>query len=263
MTPEDALTQLQPFLNIAAGAIFSAVAVFARVGAILFMLPGIGERFTPMPVRLAAAIAFSLIAWPMILPQAQVLDGTVNSFGLALLAEVAVGLLIGFSVRMLIYALQTAGQLAAQNLSITQIFGAGVAPDPEPTIGTMLTMGGIALAVTLGLHVQAAALIVDSYELLPLGRFPVGADAAAWSSERVADAFNLAVSLTLPFLVVGFLYNLALGFINRAMPQLPVAFVGMPALVWVGIVVLGAICIPLLLFWHERLQEALAAPLGI
>ncbi|MEM8699663.1 MAG: flagellar biosynthetic protein FliR, partial [Pseudomonadota bacterium] len=53
-----------------------------------------------------------------------------------------------------------------------------------------------------------------------------------------------------------------LGAINRAMPQLMVAFVGAPAITAGGLALL-ALAAPLILtLWLDRLDQALAFPLG-
>ena len=64
------------------------------------------------------------------------------------------------------------------------------------------------------------------------------ADVAAWGTARVAQAFALGFSLAAPFVIAGFAYNLALGAINRAMPQLMVAFIGAPAITAGGLLIL-------------------------
>lgn len=65
-----------------------------------------------------------------------------------------------------------------------------------------------------------------------------------------------------PSSLAALLYNLALGAINRAMPQLIVSFVGAPALTLGGLALL-ALCTPFLLAaWQEAMQAALAQPFG-
>ena len=79
-----------------------------------------------------------------------------------------------------------------------------------------------------------------SYEILPMG-LPVPAeDVARWGVARVAQAFALGFSLAAPFVIAGFAYNVALGAINRAMPQLMVAFIGAPAITAGGLLILHA-----------------------
>ncbi|KAK0348965.1 hypothetical protein LTR94_035051, partial [Friedmanniomyces endolithicus] len=40
--------------------------IFARVGAILMMLPGFGESYVPPRVRLSLALVLSLALWPIV-----------------------------------------------------------------------------------------------------------------------------------------------------------------------------------------------------
>ena len=71
----------------------------------------------------------------------------------------------------------------------------------------------------------------------------------------------LAVALAAPFIAVSFAYYLALGALNRAMPQLLVALVGVPALVWMGMVVLALVLPSLMDAWQSRLDRVLVDPL--
>ena len=50
--------------------------------------------------------------------------------------------------------------------------------------------------------------------------------------------FALAFSLAAPFVTAALLYNIALGVINRAMPQLSVTFIGAPALTAGGLLLI-------------------------
>ncbi len=77
---------------------------------------------------------------------------------------------------------------------------------------------------------------------------------------RVTDAFGLAVSLAAPFAVASFAYNLALGAINRAMPQLMVAFVGAPAITAGALLLLWIAAPDMLFHWADRLDAVLADP---
>lgn len=257
-----AFQALAPFLGVAEDAVFTAMALFVRISAIVFLLPGFGERMLNTRVKLGAAVAFAVIAWPLVSPITPTWTASGAAIGVVFLAEAACGLLLGLMIRLFVFALQIAGALAAQSLSISQMFGAGVAPDPEPTIATLLTLGGVTLALTLGLHVKAAELIVLSYGPLPFGAFPLPGDAAELTVLRVAETFRLAVSLALPFVIVSFIYNLSLGFINKAMPQMMVSFVGLPFITWMGIFLLTLTAGAVLSAWHVALDGVLLSPLG-
>ena len=88
-------------------------------------------------------------------------------------------------------------------------------------------------------------------------------DVAAWAVARVAQSFALGFALAAPFVIAAFAYNLALGAINRAMPQLMVAMVGAPAITG-GALALLMLAAPVILpLWLGLLQARLADPFGI
>lgn len=261
LTAEDFAGALAPWLGGAAGLVLAAAGVFTRIAAALMLLPGIGERSVPARVRLAAALCIAAVMAPLIAPAVPEVPEGAAELALMLAAEAVAGLMIGFSFRILVYILQIAGMIAAQNLSLSQMFGSGVAPDPEPTISTLLTLAGIALLLGAGLHVHFIAALSGFYEVLPFGQFPAGGDAAEWTASRVSAGFRIAVALAAPFLVIGFVYNLAMGALNRAMPQLMVSFVGVPLIVWLGLLALFATAPAVFDAWGLRVGAVFEDPL--
>ena len=253
---------LASLFGAAAELVFVAIGVFARIGAALFLLPGFGERGVSMRVRLGGAVALTLLVWPIAAPLAGPAPRDGAALAWLVLSEAASGLVIGLAFRLLVFVLQIAGALAAQNLSVSQMFGAGVAPDPEPTIATMLAMGGIVLALTAGLHVELVAGFGALYAVLPFGVMPAGVALAEWSTAQMGAVFALGLSLALPFVAIGFAYNLALGALSRAMPQLLVALVGVPLLIGLGMIGLYLTIPELFARWSQALVQILADPLG-
>lgn len=223
------------------------------------VMPAFGERAVPMRIKLGIAVAFTLIIMPALTLQPAPPDPLVLT-RLAM-TEVVVGLALGLGIRLFVLALQTAGSIAAQSTSLSQILG-GAAVEPIPAMGYVLVVGGLALAVMAGLHVRAAELMIYSYALFPIGSFPDARDLSTWGIGRIAHAFSLAFMLAAPFVITSVLYNLTLGVINRAMPQLMVAFVGAPVITLGGIFVLF-LCAPFMLsVWTEALLTFLSNPLG-
>jgi flagellar biosynthetic protein FliR len=253
---------LTPLFEMVETLSFVAVGVFTRIGAALFLVPGFGERAVPVRLRLGAALALAVLLMPIIAPTVDHSPRHASALAHVIMAEAMVGLAIGLSFRLLIIALQIAGSVAAQNLSISQMFGVGVAPEPEPTIATLLGLGGIVLALVAGLHVHLVAALAGLYRVLPFGLFPGSGELAEWTTARVAEVFSLGLSLALPFIAIGFAYNLALGALSRAMPQLLVALVGAPLLIGLGLTVLYLSLPEMLASWGVVLANVLADPLG-
>ncbi|KIC49630.1 flagellar biosynthetic protein FliR [Tateyamaria sp. ANG-S1] len=231
--------------------------VFLRVGATVALLPGFGEQSVPVRIKLIIALAFTLVVAPAL--QVTLPHFSLGTLALLAFTETIAGLVIGLGIRLFVLALQTAGAIAAQSTSLSQILG-GAAIEPLPAMGYVLTVGAIALAVMAGLHVKAAELLIHSYVLLPLGAFATGQDVADWGLAQIAYAFELAFLLSAPFLLMSVLYNLALGVINKAMPQLMVAFVGAPVITLGGLFVLFLAAPVMLSVWLSALDQFMAAP---
>ncbi len=233
--------------------------VFLRVAATVSLLPAFGERSVPMQIKLVITLAFTLIVAPIV--SQDVPSMSVSNVGLLTLTETASGLLIGLGLRLFILALQTAGAIAAQSTSLSQILG-GAAIEPLPAMGYILTVGALALAVMSGLHIKAAHLLIHSYTLLPIGFFAGGSDVADWGVAQISHAFGLAFLLAAPFVLMSVLYNLALGVINKAMPQLMVAFVGAPVITLGGLFILFLAAPTILSVWLAGLDGYMANPFG-
>lgn len=241
---------------LAANPVIAIALVFLRVGAMVALVPAFGEQSVPMRLRLAAAVAFMVVVAPAVLPD--VVAGLARAGLLRTAAiEVGAGLILGLSLRLMVFALQIAGTIAAQAASLSQLFG-GTAIDPLPTVGHILTITGLAIAASQGLHVEVAAALIDTYRLFPPGGAIDAGEIGLWSVQRTASAIALAFSLALPFVMAATLYNLALGILNRAMPQFMATFIGVPALTW-AVLVLMLLSTPFIIgVWVDILFGLLA-----
>ena len=216
------------------------VLVFARVGTLVMLMPGIGERFILSRGRLSLAFFVALVILPMARGTITIPQDPAGLGGL-LISEILVGLAIGATVRLLMGALQTAGFIIAQTLGL----GFAITVDPtgglqNPSLANFLSMLGITLILAADLHHLALAAIHESYRLLPPGGFPEIGDVMTLAVKAMTQGFSLAVQISAPFIVFGLLFNLGLGVLARLMPQLQVFFLAIPASILGGMLVLLA-----------------------
>lgn len=243
----------------------SALAVglllFLRIGAAMALLPAFGEMVVPVRIRLAMAVAFTAIVFPAVQSELRAAIETGRLIVVLGFVEVLAGLMIGISLRLLVWSLQIAATIAAQSTSLSQLLG-GAGVDPQPALGLVLLWGALALAASMGLHVRFAAMFIISYESILPGVVPHASEAISWIVPAVAKSFEFAFLAAMPFVAASLVYNLALGVINKAMPQLMVTFVGAPAITF-GSLVLLALSAPVILsLWLEALSSLLVNPFG-
>jgi flagellar biosynthesis protein FliR len=198
--------------------------VFARIGTMVMLLPGLGELSVPTRVRLTVALVLTAILLPLH-RAAYPLDLSVPGPVLTLLfQELLIGAVLGLTARLTISALQVAGSVVAQQL------GLGFVTAVDPTqgqqgviVGNFLSVLGITLVFVTDLHHLVIAALNDSYSLFRPGEIPLFGDIAALSA---------------PFIVFGLLFNLGLGVLSRLMPQMQVFFVGLPLSILLGFLIL-------------------------
>lgn len=258
MNPE-MLAEMEALLAHARALGVAGMAVFARIGAAFALMPAFGEQVVPRRVRLALALAMTLIVTPAVAADVALPEGSPIALAAFFGTEIAIGLAMAIGLRLLVMALQIAGTMAAQATSLAQLFG-GAGIDPQPAMSQVLVMGGLALLVLAGWPEKLAVFLILSYELLPAGQWPDAGAMAEWGVARAAHAFALAFMLAAPFLIGASLYNLALGAINRAMPQLMVAFIGSPAVTFGGLALLMLSAPVMLLIWLDAVDRFLDAP---
>jgi flagellar biosynthesis protein FliR len=213
--------------------------IFARIGTMLMLLPGLGELSVPPRMRLSAALALAILIMPLH-RDAYRIDLTQLTPALTMLGEeLLIGALLGLTARLTIGALQVTGSIVAQQL------GLGFVTAVDPTqgqqgvlVGNFLTMTGVMLVFATDLHYLAITALDDSYILFAPGTVPLSGDMAAHITWIVAGAFRVGVQLSAPFLAFGLLFNLGLGILSRLMPQMQVFFVGMPLSILGGLMLL-------------------------
>lgn len=253
----DLLAGLAALLDLAEGVAWAAVLVFLRLGAMVALMPGLGDTAVPQRVKLGLVLAFTAVVTPVV---AEGIAQTGPAPALAPLAgEAVAGLILGIGMRLFLLALQTAAAIIAQATTLSQLF-AGAAPEPQPAIGNLFLVAGIALALQAGLHVRAVELVVLSYQILPAGGYPDAAAVSGWGLGLISHSFSLAFALAAPFVIASLIYNLALGAINRAMPQLMVSMVGAPALTLGGLALLAVAAPVLMAVWLQAVEAHLANP---
>lgn len=229
------------------------IAVFARMSVFVFLLPGIGETVIPVRVRLSIALVLTFLLLPVLNLSLET-EPSIKTVTAMISLEALSGFLMGMILRLFVYALQILGNIVSQALSISQVLGEGIATEPNTTISTLFMMAGVTCLISLDLHVAAVGIFVRSYDVFAFGQGIEVGQAAHWMSTHSMAAFTLGVSLALPFIILNFIYNMMIGFLNRAMPQLMVSFVGMPAITGAGIVLLSLSAGTMLLYWLDAYQ---------
>lgn len=220
----------------AADEVWRAALVFARVGAIVLMLPGVGESYVPPRIRLSFALLMALALTPVVQTAMPGLPSTIGGMAGWIIREVITGLMIGSVIRLFLSALGVAGEIVS--LQTTLSFSQTANPlqaQPGTTIAAFLTLLGVVLVFATNLHHLFIAGMVGSYEVIrPTGPL-IYQDATELIIRTVGDSFALGVQLSAPVIVFSLIFNLATGLVGRVMPQFQIFFAATPLNVLLGL----------------------------
>lgn len=236
--------------------VYVAGLVFARVGALVMLMPGLGEAAVPPRVRLSLALLLSLTLFPLVGPSLPAVPETMSAMIGAVIREILIGLMIGAMLKMFFSSLAVAGEIVS--LQTTLGFAQTASPmeaQPTTSLSTFLTLMGVTLVFATNLHHLFITAIFGSYSLFVPGRdVPLG-DAATLAIQTVAKSFALGVQLAAPVIVFALVFNIATGLIGRLMPQFQVFFVASPLSVIFGLSIFALSLGMLALVWVERYRD--------
>ncbi|ATQ41985.1 flagellar biosynthetic protein FliR [Caulobacter mirabilis] len=240
-----------------AAQVYAAGLVFARVGAMVMLVPGLGDASVPPRIRLSFALIMALVLTPLVAPNV-VIPPQVSGVAAGVIRETLIGLMLGSILRLVFTALATAGEVVA--IQTTLGFAQTASPNqaqPSSTLSTFLTLMGTVLVMTTDLHHLFFGAMVNSFKLFPFdGNLPV-TDAGTLAVQTVAQSFSLGIQLAAPVIVFSIVFNLATGLVGRVMPQFQIFFVASPLAVIFGLAIFAISLGAVGMVWTGRYRELL------
>jgi flagellar biosynthetic protein FliR len=230
--------------------------LFSRLSLFFMLVPVFGERAIPMRFRIGIAGMTAFMLYPILQDDLAALRDQ-GVFTLVA-TEAMTGFVLGFALRLAVHGLQILGMIVSQSLSLSQVLGEGIATEPNTTISTLLMLTGVTLLVSLNLHIELIGVLANSFSDIPLGTMLDLQVSANWLTELTVALLRMCLSLALPFVILNFVYNLILGFLNRAMPQLLVSFVGLPGMTMAGLFLLVICASAMMVAWIDMFMAIMA-----
>ena len=207
---------------------------FLRISALLLAAPLVSLRVVSVRIRIALAIVLTAFIFPMLdLP---VIDAT-SADGIRMIVH---ELFIGILFAIVLQVVNAAMVLAGQSMSMSMGLGMAQTIDPNagqvPVLSSFLVVLSTLIFLSVGGHLIMIKLILQSFDVLPIGGAIMVKETLANVIEWTAMAFLGAVLVALPIMLTMMLINLCIGIVTRAAPALNIFAVGFPAMVLTGMV---------------------------
>jgi len=215
----------------------------ARMLGLFLVAPVFGHAAVPVRLRyflaLVAALAVTAVGERFAEPVA--LPGSALAAGLAIAGELALGALIGYTVRLIFVGVELGAMHAATQMGLTmaELFSPQGAGEQGGVVRRLFVLTAIVVFLAIGGHRQVLAGLVGTFDRVPLMSFLPGPAALDMVAGLLTATFALALKVAAPVLIAMLLTTVALGLLQRTVPQCNVLSTGLPMRALLGLAVLA------------------------
>jgi len=217
----------------------AAVLVFIRTSAILLSAPLFGSRDVPLQLKAGLSVILAMAVFPVVGFQ-EVYLADVSSLLSAMVGEILIGVIIGFTARLIFAAVQFAGQLVGfqMGFAIVNVI------DPQTSaqvsiVAQLQNVLTILIFLAVNAHYWFILAIVKSFALVPPLNFCFTSPLMETIVGLSCDMFAIAAKIAAPIMAVLLFTSVALGLIARTVPQMNIFIVGFPLKIAIGLLGLG------------------------
>lgn len=221
---------------LAAANLETFVLVFCRLGGMMVWAPVLGHRSIPVPHRAGLAALLALLLTPLVGggPRGSSAGDALALAG-AMAGEALVGLAIGFVAHLILAAVQTGGELLGlqMGLGIASVFDPAAGEQTQVLTRLLEIVALLTFLAVNGHHLLLRAVAASFSRIGPgAGLDPAAAGGLVGLGGKV---FRSGVEMAAPVVGLLMVLNVALAILSRAVPQMNVFFVALPASVAVGL----------------------------
>ncbi len=221
--------------------------VFLR--ALAFMVSGPLLSFGGIPAlfKIGFSLALAVVAYPLAAPENLAgVPGDAWGYGLAVVSETGLGLLLGVAVTMILNGIRMAGQFIDFQIGYSM---ANLIDPVNNVQNTLLAQYLYLLALVFWFlidgHYSLITGLAASYQIVPINAASFDGGVIYTLIKIFSGAFTIGLKVAAPILAVLLMCDLTLGFLARTTPQINVFITGFPIKIAAGLLTLSLL-IPLL-----------------
>ena len=198
--------------------VYAFLLLFARIMAFMAFMPIFGHKTVNPTIRVAMAFYLSLFIYPLVdITNVPMADDT---FLLALISEITLGLVASFLVQIVFMAVQIVGDLIgyATALSMANFF--------DPTTGSQqgiisrfLYLVILVIYLESGMYEITVYMLAHSFGSITLGGFNLyDYNGISIAVNEINQMFIFAFSFAFPLFFIGFILDIYYGYGTKSMP---------------------------------------------
>jgi flagellar biosynthetic protein FliR len=215
-----------------------------RIAGVVFFAPGLGAERAPARFRIALALGLAAVIVPVCVREVPPITAP-TAYILTCLGELAFGIALGFALRVLLEAMRFGGEILDLQIGLR----AGQLFDPATGAQSgILSTGYYLIALIIFIQIDGHHWLLRgmaaSFAIAPVGGLSYDPGLCEVVADLGESVFALGLRLAGPVVAALVLADLAFGLVARAVPQINVFIVGIPAKIALGFIV-AALGMPL------------------
>ena len=213
--------------------------IFTRAGGLLALLPVFSGQNVPVLVRLAIAAFLAYIAGAYV-HLATGMPADVLALITVAVRELLIGLLMGFAIRLIFFAIEFAGQVMSTEMGLTMSSQIDpISRNNSSSIGTALFYLGSLLFLLSGCHHAVFVAFLRSFEIAPIGAIAFHRGVAELFVQATGNIFLVAIQMAAPLMAVNFVVTFAFAILGKAAPSINVFTESFSVRILAGVALLG------------------------
>jgi flagellar biosynthetic protein FliR len=238
--------------NFSQEEMLSFFAVLVRFSVLIAVLPFVGDRVIPTPVKILLSLSITIALFPMLVARGNVNPGDAAIWGATaggivgtIALEVLCALILGFTARLAFESIQFGGNLVGTFMGFSTAAQYDPHQESQTQVVAQIQMAiAMLLFLTLDGHHLMLRASLSSYQIVGIGGlagFVHSGMNGAFSQriiELTGEVIKFGMQLAAPVAVCMFAVNVAFGVLAKAMPALNILVLSFAVTALIGLAVM-------------------------
>jgi flagellar biosynthetic protein FliR len=232
--------------NVDLNIIMTFFAVLVRYSVLFSVLPFVGDKLIPAPIKIFASLVISMSLFPTLVAvgnvnprEASVWAASVGGIVGTISLEVLFGLVMGYTARLTFEGISFGANLVGNFMG----YANASYYDPHQETQTQIvaqiqTSLAMLLFLALDGHHFMLRASLDSYHLVGIGKMNFGSIMSQRLIEASSQVIRYGIQIAAPISVSLFSINVAFGIMSKAIPQFNVFALSMAVTALIGLIVM-------------------------
>ncbi len=227
-----------------------ALVIGVRVGSLMVFAPFFSNLAIPVRAKAALTVMLTVVLYPVYSPQAVPQD--LGSWIAVVSGEVVMGLLLSLTLHFVFEGFRMAGQIIGFQVafSLANIIDPNTQVD-TPVLSTFHQIFALLIFLQFDVHHWIVRGLGKSFEYAPPGTAAASLAATSELLHLAGGMWIIGVQIAAPVLLATIVADVAMGFLAKIAPQLPILFVGISIKSLLAFVVL----LGTMAFWPRLLER--------